>query len=539
MQALSSKLTPFKSQVLNLSLCLLTAPCLSAQAPPRGPDFNHDWFDDVAIGTGQENWNSVADAGMVSVGYGSSNGLGVPAGHLGFLTQDTNGLADSVETGDVFGSALAWGDFDGDCFDDLAIGSFLEDLNGHNGAGAIHVVFGTASGLSGSGSQFLHRDVAGVADSAGDDDWFGSELAAGDFNGDGFDDLAVSVKADTVLGVDEAGSVHIFYGSAAGLSVSTDHIVSRATLGLEAEVYFGYALTAGDFDCDGRDDLAISTPFADPEAVPNGGDVVVLYGTVNGLSTIGFQLWYQGHNGLGGSNESADYFGTALAAGNFNGDTFRGRHCQDLAIGIDPEDVGTVVNAGAVHVIYGSSANGLQASSPNDQVWTQNTSGIVGSAGTEDRFGYALVVGRFNNDDYDDLAIGIPNENDQGAVALLRGAAAGLSSLGDVLWDQDTTGISGVSETGDKFGKALGYASKLSWNGSTLLIGVPYEDLNGLVTPGYVHACTLDSYAGSSLSLLDESGLVQTTFGGSSPEAFDRFGETLLAPRHVPFRCPM
>ena len=181
-------------------LALVLAGPSAAQTPPRGPDFNFDGFDDVAIGSGQEDWGQVNDAGMVSLGYGSATGLGVPPGHSGYLTQTSPGLDDTAETGDLFGSALAWGDFDGDCFDDLAIGSFLEDFDGVDNAGAIHVVYGSGVGLDGVGSQFLHRDVPGVNGPLVEKGWFGSTLAAGDFDADGYDDLAVASDNEAVVG---------------------------------------------------------------------------------------------------------------------------------------------------------------------------------------------------------------------------------------------------------------------------------------------------------------------------------------------------
>lgn len=520
-------------------LGLALVPQTEAQIAPRGPDFNHDFFDDVAIGAPQENWNTLPEAGMVSIGYGSSTGLSIPGGFLSFLTQDTANVPDSVEQSDLFGGALAWGDFDGDCFDDLVVGSWGEDVSSQNYAGAIFVVYGTSTGLSGTGSQFLHRDSAGVAGVATESAWFGHTLAAGDFDGDGFDDVAVAAKNDTVGSDQNAGSVHIFYGSSAGLSTADDEIFTTSNLGLDADDYFGYALAAGDFDCDGKDDLAIGVPFADPDNVPNGGKVVVLYSDASGLSANGLQEFFQGHNGLGGVNEDWDYFGSVLATGNWNNDVSGGRDCMDLAVGVPAEHLDTIANAGAVHVIYGTSASGLQTSSPNDQFFTQAIPAIVDDSETLDEFGYALVSGRFNNDAFDDLAIGVPGENGTGAVAILKGSSSGLTTTGNVLWDQATAGISDSPEWNDEFGDTLGYVSKLDPDGSTLLIGAHYETILGETGSGYVHACTLDNPNSSSLVLVNEIGLEQNTFGGSSREVGDRFGDALLAPRKVAFRCPI
>ena len=528
---------------MTIALAALSTSLCSAQTAPRGPDFNNDWFDDLAIGSPQENWQGTSTAGMISIGYGSNGGLDVPPGHAGFLTENSSGMQDSAEYGDVFGYGLAWGDFDGDCFDDLAIGAFGEDVNGDSNAGAIHVVYGSGVGISGAGSQFLHRDVSGVAGVSTQNAFFGNEIAAGDFDGDGFDDVAVSAHRDTVGGVVSAGSVHIFYGSPGGLSTIGDKIFSRSSLGLPVVSgdYFGNSLAAGDFDCDGRDDLAIGTPDADPGNKTSAGDVVVLYGTNSGLSTGGYQRWYQGYNGVNGLNEADDHFGTALAVGNFNGDvTPSGRQCLDLAIGSHAEDAGNLASTGAVHVLYGSSSSGLQTNSPAAQIFTQSTSGIAGAPEAYDQFGYSLTIGRFNQDHYDDLAIGIPGEDSgAGAVTIVKGGVNGLKGTGSVQWTQATAGISDHPEAGDRFGDALGYVSKLDWNGSTLLVGVYYEDLNGITIPGLTHAIGLNSHISSGFVLSSEEGLQQSTFGGSSAEYGDRFGEEIVAPRHVSFRCPM
>jgi hypothetical protein len=86
-------------------------------------------------------------------------------------------------------------DFNNDGFEDLAIGVPGEELGGLAGAGAVHVIYGTANGLSTANAQFWNKNlltVRGPFANAGDH--FGAALAAGDFNCDGFADLAVSAR---------------------------------------------------------------------------------------------------------------------------------------------------------------------------------------------------------------------------------------------------------------------------------------------------------------------------------------------------------
>ena len=75
----------------------------------------------------------------------------------------------SEEDFDEFGSSLASGDFNGDGFDDLAIGVIGED----NFAGAVAVIFGSERGLTANGNESWDQNDSGVADSKEDNDEFG------------------------------------------------------------------------------------------------------------------------------------------------------------------------------------------------------------------------------------------------------------------------------------------------------------------------------------------------------------------------------
>src|SRR6185312_8411943 len=106
----------------------------------------------------------------------------------------------------------------------------------------------TASDGSGRPDQFWHQNIAGIEDSAEAGDQFGHSLAAGDFNGDSYDDLAIGV-----VGEDSSGAVAIIYGSSSGLSASAmqvDSIIRQATGDSENQDFFGWSLASGNFNSD-------------------------------------------------------------------------------------------------------------------------------------------------------------------------------------------------------------------------------------------------------------------------------------------------
>ncbi len=433
-------------------------------------------------------------------------------------------------------SATAPGcDYNGDGHEDLAIGVPLEDVGAIGNAGAVNVLYGSGSGLTATGDQLWHQDSPGIVWMAEADDLFGFVIACGDYNDDGFHDLAIGAPLEDVGAIVDAGAVNVLYGSSAGLTAAGDQLWHQDTPGVlgmaEAEDNFSSSLASGDYDGDGFDDLAIGAPAEDVGALVDAGAVNVLYGSSAGLTAGGDQLWHQDCPGVlgtaeagGGFKVAGDLFGDRLASGDFDGDGF-----DDLAIGVPGEDVGAIVDAGAVNVLYGS-GSGLTAA--GDQLWHQDTSGVLGTAEEFDLFGRSLASGDFDGDGNDDLAIGAPFEDigaieAAGAVNVLYGSGSGLTAAGDQLWHQDSAGIEGVAAAADFFGDFVASGDFDGDGHDDLAIGAPFEDIGAI---GDVGAVNVLYGSGSGLTAGGDQVWHQDSAGIEGvAEEFDLFGRNLAS----------
>jgi hypothetical protein len=489
-------------------------------------DFNGDGADDLVTGVPDDDNLSAQEerSGIAIVRYGVP-GVGLKGGIANtVLTQIWGGSPDPAEVGDHMGTGFAVGDFDGDGFDDVAVG-ILDDEDDDNDVGGVQVYYGAAAGIQLAGAQFFNQYSDGFP--GGDhvyDDNFSRGLAAGDFDGDGFADLAIGQPVYTSDYDVYTGRVMVIYGSVHGLDDDRTQTWTQDHVGMdgscENDDHFGWALAAGDFDGDGRDDLAIGVPGEN-----DGGGFQLMYGGSAGLSALDNNLWTQ-DDSPAVADEAGDLLGASLAVGDFDHDGF-----DDIAVGAHGEGVdypggGTAAHAGAVLVFFGAAD---RPSDPTVWTWTSTLTGL-GSSEPGDHWGAALTTGDFDNDGFDDLAVGAWNESIgaidyTGEVTILRGYAGGITSHRGQVFNQGTLGVPDTNEAGDGFGYALA-AGDFDGNGhDDLVAGVPSESTafyyDGAVTSlyGFVFADDFESNSTGRWQLTNRSLLRNTNGIGASTAA--------------------
>jgi FG-GAP repeat len=283
----------------------------------------------------------------------------------------------------------------------------------------------------------------------------GSAVSArADVNGDGIPDLIVATSARLQSGVanppDIGGSVYVVPGGTPlpGTAVNRKPTLIYQDLPIvngvgESDDNFGFSLATGDFNNDGRADVAIGSPYEDVGSTQDAGRVAILYGTSQPpyfLESRGADEFHQDKPGVPGEVEARDHFGAALATGDFNNDRY-----ADLAIGVPDENIGSTVDAGGLTVVYGG-PDGLVADPAGHPahaaqgIDADSTLGaaVVGDPETGDHFGWSLASGDVTGDGIDDLAFTVEGEqvsgetdpNARGDVLVLKGSASGLSASG-------------------------------------------------------------------------------------------------------------
>ena len=490
----------------------------AATAPLCGPsggagNFNGDGFRDLAIGARGDDGGK--GAVTVMMGDGDASGkLSATNPDNQRWTLDTAGVAGKGQAGAGFGWAVAVGDFNGDGRDDLAAGAPLMDIGTAKDAGQVVVLPGTPDGLTATGSKVFDEGMTPVA---GDE--FGHALAAGDFNGDGYDDLAIGVPDKNI----KSGAIKELFGGPGGLTTTGDKLFSYSQTG----ALYGWSLATGRFNSDGYTGLMIGIPDWDGTATDEGA-IKLLPGSKGGLTATGGQLWHEGLRSVPGDPEKGDNLGYSVAAGNFNDDAY----C-DIAAGLPGESVGTVIAAGAVDVLYSGPGGPGTASGPADKIWDRDSAGVddVPRSGAE--FGYSLAADDLNHDGSADLAIGAPMDTISGnlfagSVTTLYGfGAEGLESQlnppYDQEWIQGTNGIKDKPEAADEFGYSLAFGNFDDFLSDDLAIGVPGEDSGaGALAVIYGSSNKLDPTANLAGNEIFKRKKV---FGPGA--AGDRFGEAL------------
>lgn len=465
------------------------------------------------------------------------------------LTQQHGG--EYIEAGDEFGAVLATGRFNNDEFDDLVVGAPGED----GSRGAISIFMGSANGLT-TGTVIKQSQVNGADNVAGDR--FGAAIAAGDLDGNGYDELVVGVPGED----SRAGAIVVWRSSASGLEpVQDGRIFTSSDLncgGSEPGDEFGSALAIGDFNRvatgENFEDLAIGAPGEDlaegDGQLVDAGLVCVVKGRADGGIVNGAGAYYKRDSVQPAEGnvavEAGGRFGAALAAGRLadkvmsNGVETPG--IQDsLVIGAPG------AGSGEVLTLFGRGSSGT---GPGSFFQTPNAARLTPEdnlldPGTAPRFGAAVAVARLTSEPssaggLSDVIVGAPDATTgkdtgtpgesvpvgpRGGVLFLFPPKSDGTRPGKGHWYQQSGGVAGArTEGGDLFGAALASGDFDGDQKIDLAVGAPGEGPGSL--PDQSGIFTL--FSGSEAGLEVGAVVTQEDLPGSSEsEANDRMGSAL------------
>jgi hypothetical protein len=360
------------------------------------------------------------------------------------------------EQNDRFGAAMVAADFDGDGYDDLAVGAIGEQVGSGHG-GAVLLYKGTMNGLV-AWKVLQETDFSGVTARAGDQ--FGATLAAGDLDHDGIADLIVGAP---FYGNPAGGAVFAYLGRHLGrpLAVGTANTQSSTGAGAnEASDMFGASIAFGHFAGGTTGYIAVGAPFEHISGFSGSrGMVSILRWTGSG-----FTQRENLHPSDVGISVASGQFGAALATGDFDNDG-----ADDLIVGAPADLVGT----GAVASFFGDATAMVAGSAlvPSDTL------------ATDDRFGTSVAAGRDGGGAWV-VAAGAPGHAGPGRVYKFIGLGGrALTQIGSLQQSQ----IAGESgHTGDGFGESVAALDYDGDNQIDFLVGAPGKPINGSFSAGEI-----------------------------------------------------
>ncbi len=419
-----------------------------------------DGCSDLVVGAPSEDIGSAHDSGAVWIIPGDAATFGTAGMQL--VYQGLGGLPGSAEAQDLFGASLAIGDlWDDGLSDDLVVGAPGEGVGSNEDAGAVWIVPNAADDADYTGTLLLTQATTGIPDTPGSFDGFGWAVGtdyftdAGGANDDAAD-VVIGVPGETVGGHPGAGAVVVVPGIGvtgpdATLAYQIDQDTAGVPGGAEDDDSFGYSIASGPLlGADFAADLAVGSPGEKIGTEAAAGLVHVIPSGGSALTGTGSKFIQPALNGVPGSSEAGDLFGSEMVAENLSGSGA----FVELVIAAPYEDIGRTVDAGAIVILP---ENDGTVPTAGATLRYQGDGVAPDTSDANDVFGEMLWVGNFDRTAGYDLAIGAPGESLDtptfaGAVFELLNDGAGELTAGAARWTEDTAGILGVAGSFDEFG---------------------------------------------------------------------------------------
>jgi len=240
-------------------------------------DLDGDTIADIVIGNpGNDNTNG-ADAGSVSIVYGG--GDLATTGAIDLLSDVTASHILGPVAGEQFGATAAVGDFAGTTNADLVIGNHLHSANGDRsgGAWAFQGPISTGTDLD---VNLGDQDTSWLGNEAYDR--MGKDVGIGQIRGTTDNDVIIGNPRYRTGGV-RSGSVDVWDGPVAAgtFDLAAAAAPNARIVGRDLDDWTGSSLAAGDMNGDGIDDIAVSSPQADPAARDGAGEMQIVFGAAD------------------------------------------------------------------------------------------------------------------------------------------------------------------------------------------------------------------------------------------------------------------
>jgi len=376
------------------------------------------------------------------------------------------------------------GDFNGDGISDLVISANRAEVSGQLNVGLNYVVFGSNTGFP-SGIELINiNGVNGVVFEGEEADYYtgNSVSAAGDFNGDGIDDILIGAMRASPNGNSNAGSSYVIFGDEDRLPNPLPLAGLNSTNGIRLDssspsIRSGFSVSgAGDINGDGIDDVIIGAPYSSYPSAGTGASYVLFGNETVPPSPFDLDsLFYSGGLiALGGSGGEASGFSVS-GAGDLNGDGM-----DDLIIGAPGASPNGNTYAGRAYVLFGDNA-GLPSIVDLGTINGLNGIVINGEAAGDYAGLSVRAAGDINGDGVDDVIIGAP-------YADIVGTASGRSyvvfgsdqPLPSPLNLSSLNGNNGFEVRGEfagaQFGQSVSGAGDVNGDGlDDIIIGSPFE----------------------------------------------------------------